>query len=75
LQTQVKAGENGGRTLMHTGAVRYWKAFPVQKMSVGGTAPLKVDPAWKRENLRVIAFLQDKKTLHILGATSEKFPQ
>lgn len=75
LQTEVKAGENGGHTLSHTGVVRYWKTFPVQKMSVGGIAPLKIDPAWKRENLRVVAFLQDKKTLRILGATSEKFPQ
>ena len=74
LETQVKKGENEGRTLRHTGVVRYWKSFPVERMSVGGTAPLKLDPTWNRANLRVVAFLQDKKTLQILGATSEKLP-
>jgi hypothetical protein len=75
LQSEVKGGENGGHTLQHTGVVRSWKTFPVKKMSVGGIMPLKIDPSWNRANLRVVAFVQDKKTMHILGATSEKFPQ
>jgi hypothetical protein len=75
LQSEVKGGENGGHTLQHTGVVRSWKTFPVTKMSVGGIMPLKIDPSWNRANLRVVAFVQDKKTMHILGATSEKFPQ
>lgn len=75
LETEVKKGENDGRTIHHTGVLRVWKKFPVQKMSVGGSAPVKLDPSWKRTDVRVVAFLQDKHSLHILGAAIEKLPE
>jgi hypothetical protein len=75
LETEVKKGENGGHTLHHTGVVRFWKKFPVQKMSVGGSFPIKLDPSWKRADVRVVAFVQDKHSLRILGAASEKLPE
>jgi hypothetical protein len=70
LETQVHNGENKGRTLYHTGVVRYTKQFPVSKLSVGGALPLKLDPSWKEDNLRVVAYLQNKADNHILGATT-----
>ena len=72
LETQVKAGENDGRVLKHTGVVRWMKVFPVNKLSVGGQTPVKIDPSWKRENITIVAFLREKNSRRIIGATAVK---
>ena len=56
--------------------MRYWivggeyedRATPV--FSAEPTVPLNA--AWKRENVRFAVFVQDKKTLRILGATAAR---
>lgn len=75
LSSDVKAGENKGKTLEHAGVVR-----SLQKIgsAAKGSAPLIANPQiklksnWKRENLRVVVFVQDKKSLRILGAATAK---
>jgi len=76
LQANVGAGENKGRTLQHAAVVR-----SLQKIgSIGSKsqAQFSADPQvkfksnWKKENLRVVVFVQDKKTWRILGAAVVK---
>ncbi len=71
LATEVRRGENGGRTLRHSAVVR-------SLISVGTLSPLErtwstsasvpVAPEWKVANLRVISFLQERASRRIVGA-------
>jgi hypothetical protein len=38
-------------------------------------AKVALDPSWKRENLRFVIFLQEPKSLHILGAAASSVSQ
>lgn len=68
LVVDVKRGENASRTLRHSGVVRRlssggeFKAGLIAGLAVPGAA------SWKHENLRVVAFLQSKKTRRVLAA-------
>jgi hypothetical protein len=37
-------------------------------------AKVALDPSWKRENLRFVIFLQDPKSLHMVGAAASTLP-
>jgi hypothetical protein len=68
LETKVARGENSGRFLAHTGVVRSLKKVGSsgQKESSLETV-VSLDPAWKRDKLRAVAFLQRPSGL-IVGA-------
>lgn len=71
LQSNVGKGENTGRTLNHSGVVRELRTIgTVEGNSFSAQPKLKLDASWKRPDLRAIAFVQDAKTRHILGAAS-----
>jgi hypothetical protein len=76
LSTPVGKGENARRTLRNDYVVRRLvRAFtlPAQPGSRhSGEVALAIDPAWKRADLGVAAFLQDPKTLAIQGAAAER---
>jgi hypothetical protein len=78
LVVDVKRGENASRTLHHSGVVRSLQslgdpkiaprpsgAVDAGKVVVNITLALK--PDWKRDKLRVVAFVQSKKTRRILS--------
>jgi hypothetical protein len=60
--SHVVRGENGGRTLKHVGVVR------VMKPLKGGEGSVSVQPDWGLNGLRVVAFVQDKRSMKIVGA-------
>lgn len=72
LRSQVKSGENRGRTLAHAAVVRYM----VTAGSVSGeeAAPARAEVAfggdWQRDNLKVVAFVQERRGRTILGAAA-----
>jgi len=74
LHSSVKAGENKGEDLHHAAVVRslgkVGEARAGETMAFSGEQRVVLDPRWKRENLRLVVFLQDPRSKHILGASA-----
>jgi hypothetical protein len=71
LKTAVPRGENAGATLAHGPVVRSLsKVGGANGASFSIEAPLALDTSWLQENLRLVAFVQRRKTLNIVGAAS-----
>jgi len=71
--SQVKAGENSGRTLSHVQIVRQLQTAKVDATGSGaGSLSLPSDVATSDEE--IIAFLQDNATGHIVAATRSALP-
>ena len=72
-QSQVSGGENSGRTLSHTGVVR--NLIKVGELKAGEKfskgVKLKIDPALRAENLRLIGFVQESGLGRVLGAVQQ----
>lgn len=72
LASNVSAGENSGRRLEHRAVLRKLmsagRIHPGQSFSADEDTPIA--PAWKRENLRVVAFVSGTRTGHIFGAAT-----
>ena len=77
LHSAVKGGENVGQDLYHAAIVRFMRKIGEAKgggdPSFTGTATISIHKDWKRDNLRAVVFIQDKKTLHIVGAAQTAF--
>jgi hypothetical protein len=72
LTTAVARGENSGRRLSHTGVVRSLRVIgSVDRQNQG---PFIAEPAFevrkemRRENLRVVVFVQERASRRVLGA-------
>jgi hypothetical protein len=76
LQTSVKAGENKDRTWEHAAIVRSLQK--IGSLPSKGSEPFVANPqiklksSWKKENLRIVVFVQERKSWRILGAASAK---
>jgi len=69
LQSNVKSGENSGRLLKHTGVVRRMTVLGKTKGDGFSTqTSITLPKDWKRENLRAVVLVQDRRTKHIVGA-------
>ncbi len=74
LHSEVNRGENAGKDVHHASIVRWMRKVGVvdrkPQSSFTGNVSVKLKPAWKLENLRVVALVQEKKSRRILGAAS-----
>jgi hypothetical protein len=71
LSTRVGKGENGGRTLRHSGVVRELHEIGSLRHGKFSLAvPAARHPDWKSENLRVVVFVQKPGQGDITGAAS-----
>lgn len=71
LSSKIRSGENEGRELHHSAVVR--KLERVGKLSHGtyaGTIPVPFDKDWKREDLRIVVWVQGPNNGKITGAAS-----
>lgn len=79
LHSNVLRGENAGEDLHHAAVVRSLRkvgdAKTNQESSFSGEQEVLLDAAWKTENLRLVVFVQDPKSRHILGAASVRMMQ
>jgi hypothetical protein len=78
LHSDVKRGENAGEDLHHAAVVRKLRKIGVASASgprsYSSDQTLKLDPAWKRENVRFVVFVQERKSKQIVAAGSAPFP-
>ena len=73
LTTDVRRGENRGRTLAHGAVVRaFTRAGTIGPNALSSTATgtVVIPPAWNRSNLRIVAFVQEPDTMRVLGAAA-----
>jgi hypothetical protein len=72
LHSSVTRGENAGNELRHAAIVRSMRKIGEAKgdrdVSFSGDAVIPIRHDWKRENLKAVAFVQEKNSLRILGA-------
>jgi hypothetical protein len=71
LETAVKNGENGGRTLKHDNVARWFTTVAPKKHDVVHI-PLSDD--LRRENASIVAYVQQKGPGRVLGATALDLP-
>jgi hypothetical protein len=78
LHSNVKSGENSGEDLHHAAVVRklvkIGDAQGAGDESFSGQERIQLDGRWKRENVRVVVFVQEKHSKKILGASSARLP-
>lgn len=74
LVTDVKGGENRGRTVANDFVVRRLETAlsiePAKGARSAGQVRFKLDRGWKTDNLGVAAFLQDPRSMRVLAAAS-----
>lgn len=79
LHSAVTRGENAGEELHHASVVRSLQKLGVadkrNEASFTGQPGVHVSSSWKRENVRVVVFVQEKKSRHILGASVVPFAE
>jgi len=76
LTTTVRGGENGGRTLKHSGVVR--KFVPLGKLEKGALTKefaVPSDPQWQSAKLMLVCFAPDEKSGRILGVNAQPLAQ
>lgn len=69
FETPVGRGENADHTLRNDNVVRRLEA-----VELGKHVPVELDSEWRRDRLRLVAFLQDSKTLAVTAATQARLP-
>jgi hypothetical protein len=79
LHSNVKHGENAGEDLHHAAVVRSMRkvanAKPGDATAYSGEQDVVLDSSWKRQDTRVVVFVQDAKSRHILGAAATHLAQ
>jgi hypothetical protein len=76
LESAVRNGENAGKNLRHSSTLRSLRKIGVA--TAGGESPsafeaspvVKLKSDWKKQNIQIVVFLQEKKSKRILGAAS-----
>src|SRR6266852_3375630 len=77
LTTDVRLGENGGRTLKHGAVARSLTtvgALTAEDHTFSMTTSVPWASEWKSANVRVIVFLQERGSRRIVGAGSTTIP-
>ncbi len=76
LASKVHAGENDGRELHHAAVVR--ELHLLGRLRNGGFeagVPLKIQKDWKRQDLRVVVFVQEPQSGRMEGAAAIPLPE
>jgi hypothetical protein len=72
-ESHVSGGESGGRTLKHIAVVRSLARVGTVGQSENLSRDLKINIGRERENMRIIAFVQEENTGRVWGVGSARF--
>jgi hypothetical protein len=79
LHSSVTRGENAGEELRHAAVVRSMRKIGEAKAdsetSFTGDVSVPLQKEWKRENLKAVLFVQERKSRRILGAAELRIGQ
>ena len=79
LHSAVSRGENAGEDLHHAAVVRTMQRIGEAKnageFTYAGDVSVQLKPEWKRENLKAVVLVQEKKSRRILGAAEIRVTQ
>jgi hypothetical protein len=74
LKSNVTRGENHGRTLTHTAVVhRLITIGEAAGRSADARTTIAIDPAWKRDDIRIVAFVQERRGGAVLASATIPF--
>lgn len=69
LSTEVRRGENAGRTLHHAPVARRLVRLGQLSASPLSTS-VALDPSWKRDRLKAVVFVQERRSRRVLGVAA-----
>ena len=76
LATDVRRGENAHRRLRHAAVVRRLEQIETLSAPIpdrlAAVAQIALEPEWQVRSLRLVAFLQERKSRRVLGATQAR---
>ena len=74
LVSEVRRGENADHTLSHIAVVRSLKRAVQWDLGKGlaTTITLQLDPAWHRDRVRVVVFVQDPVSRGVIGIATKR---
>jgi len=72
LKSDVRRGENSGRSILHTGVTRRLEVIGTAKSGATFSADpkLTLEKNWKRADLRAVVFVQERGSRRVLGAAA-----
>jgi hypothetical protein len=74
LRSQVSRGENAGRRLQHASVTRkLLQIGSIDSTKADGfdaQSLVRIEKAWKRENLKAVVFVQERASRRVIGAAS-----
>jgi hypothetical protein len=71
VTSEVKGGENKGKTLHHDGVVRLW--YSTQSAERSGRVRIPLKGFLPKQGMKITLFVQQKQTLRIVAATQSSF--
>ena len=76
LRSDVKRGENHGRTLTHAAVVRHLAAIgeAANEGATSARADILLARYWQREHLNIVAFVQERRSRTILASAVATLP-
>ena len=69
ITRHIQGGENTGRTLKHENVVRAFQTINLSE-TINGQVELSVPPSVVIKNIAIIGYVQNSKTMRIIGAES-----
>jgi hypothetical protein len=75
LRTEVKRGENQGRTLTHAAVVRTLQTIgEASGAAATSHARITLSSEWRRDSLKIVAFAQERGSRRVLATTALAVP-
>ena len=75
LRTEVKRGENQGKTLTHAAVVRTLQTIgEVSGDAAASRARITLSPDWRRDSLKIVAFAQERGSRRVLTTAARSLP-